>query len=234
MSILTHVSSVPDQRHSSFTSPFMMLSQRRACRLSPLVPTRCHYHRLRFSGRTYCADILWTPRARPFGALCILDSACSYVVCKLGSCCVHSSAPQFDRSLREGAPCATLSMLTYYRTSRSSHVPFWAVCSLSGAQPEIWSVGWNPPVHRIAFRFKLFVAFPSIHVLRRQPRRRARGPRAPLARSTRAEAAQRGSEDVDVRSRLRPDALPYRRFVFGHIVDFMHAFATPSRELRLA
>ena len=32
----------------------------------------------------------------------------------------------------------------------------------------------------------LFVAFPSIHVLRRQPRRRARGPRAPLARSTRA------------------------------------------------
>ena len=88
------------------TSPFMMLSQRRACRLSPgpLVPTRCHEHRLRFSGRTYSADILWTPRARPFGALCILDSACSFVVCKLGSCCVHSSAPQpeFDRSLREG------------------------------------------------------------------------------------------------------------------------------------
>ncbi len=55
------------------TSPFMMLSQRRACRFSPLVPTRCHYHRLRFSGRTFSADILWTPRARPFGALCILD-----------------------------------------------------------------------------------------------------------------------------------------------------------------
>jgi hypothetical protein len=46
--------------------------------------------------------------------------------------------------------------------------------------------------------------------------------------------AKNGSEDVDVRSRLRPDALPFRRFVFGHIVDFMHAFATPSRELRLA
>ena len=58
----------------------------------------------------------------------------------------------------EWTPCATLSMLTYYRTSRSLHFPFWAVCSLSGAQPEIWSVGWSPPVHRIAFR--LFVAFP--------------------------------------------------------------------------
>ena len=41
-------------------------------------------------------------------------------------------------------PCATLSMLTYYRTSRSLHFPFWAVCSLPGAQPEIWSVGWSP------------------------------------------------------------------------------------------
>jgi hypothetical protein len=49
-------------------------------------------------------------------------------------------------------------------------------------------------------------------------RRRVRGPRAPLARATRANTAQHGSEDVDVRSRLRPDALPYRRFVFGHIV----------------
>jgi hypothetical protein len=49
-------------------------------------------------------------------------------------------------------------MLTCYRTSRSLHFPFWAVCSLSGAQPGIWSVGWSPPVHRIAFR--LFVAFP--------------------------------------------------------------------------
>jgi hypothetical protein len=46
-------------------------------------------------------------------------------------------------------------MLTYYRASRSSHFPFGAVCSLSGSQPEIWSVSWNPPVHRIACR--LFV-----------------------------------------------------------------------------
>ena len=164
-----------------------------------------------------------------------MTGACSFVVCKLGSCCVHSSAPQFDRSLREGAPCATLSMLTYYRTSRSLHFPFWAVCSLSGAQPEIWSVGWNPPVHRIAFR--LFVAFPF------NPRpsssappegKGAPGSSGPVHSGR--HTAQDGSEDVDVRSRLRPDsdALPYRRFVFGHIVDSVHAFATRSRELRLA
>ena len=103
--------------------------------------------------------LLWRRRAHARSGRCeFLTGTCSFVVCKLGSCCVHSSAPQFDRSLREGAPCATLSMLTYYRTSRSLHFPFWAVCSLSGAQPEIWSVGWSPPVHRIAFR--LFVAFP--------------------------------------------------------------------------
>ena len=43
----------------------------------PLVPTRIHDHWLRFlclpTGRTNSTDILWTPRARPFGALCILD-----------------------------------------------------------------------------------------------------------------------------------------------------------------
>jgi hypothetical protein len=33
-------------------------------------------------------------------------------------------------------PCATMSTLTCYRTSRSFHFPFWAVCSLSGTQPE--------------------------------------------------------------------------------------------------
>ena len=103
-----------------------------------------------------------------------MTGACSFVVCKLGLCCVHSSAPQFDRSLREGAPCATLSMLTYYRTSRSLHFPFWAVCSLSGAQPEIWSVGWNPPVHRIACR--LFVV-PLNPTFRRSSQ--AEGERAP-------------------------------------------------------
>ena len=81
---------------------------------------------------------------------------------------------------------------------------------------------WNPTgvflqsvAHVEKDKPSLFCCFPSIHLLRRQPRRRARGPRAPLARSTRADTAQRGSEDVDVRSRLRPDALPFRRFVFG-------------------
>ncbi len=55
---------------------------------------------------------------------------------------------------KPGSTCATLSMLIYYRTSRSLHfrVPFGAVCSLSGVQPEIWSVSWKPPVHMIAFR----------------------------------------------------------------------------------
>ena len=130
-------------------------------------------------------------------------------------------------------PCATLSMLTYYRTSRSLHFPFWAVCSLSGAQPEIWSVGWNPPVHRIAFR--LFVAFP----FNQRPSSSAppEGEGAPGSSGpvhSGRHTAQDGSEDVDDRSRLRPDALPSRRFVFGHIVDFMHAFATASRELRHA
>ena len=161
-----------------------------------------------------------------------MTGACSFVVCKLGSCCVHSSAPQFDRSLREGAPCATLSMLTYYRTSRSLHFPFWAVCSLSGSQPEIWSVGWNPPVHRIAFRFVAFPFNPRPSSSAPPEGEGAPGSSGPVHSGR--HTAQDGSEDVDVRSRLRPDALPYRRFVFGHIVDFMHAFATPSRELRLA
>jgi hypothetical protein len=49
-------------------------------------------------------------------------------------------------------------MLTYHRTSRSLHFPFRAVCSLSGSQPEIWSVSWKPPVHRIMIAFRLFVA----------------------------------------------------------------------------
>ena len=138
----------------SQSSPSFQLSQRRVCRLSPSSSADSHTNFwLRFlclpTGRTNSTDTVFlTPRARPFGALCILDNACSFVVCKLGSCCVHSSAPQFDRSLREGAPCATLSMLTYYRTSRSLHFPFWAVCSLSGSQPEIWSVSWKPPVLR--------------------------------------------------------------------------------------
>jgi len=154
-----------------------------------------------------------------------LTGACSFVVCKLGSCCVHSSAPQFDRSLREGAPCATLSMLTYYRTSRSLHFPFWAVCSLSGAQPKIWSVGWNPPVHRIAFR--LFVAFPF------NPRPSSSAPPegegAPGSSGpvhSGRHTAQDGSEDVTARSvsrcvrcsqtiGLRASCRPYTRTCNG-------------------
>ena len=108
--------SMPDFAHLQHTwlsfislsqpSPSIQLSQRRACRLSPLVPPRIHDHWLRFlclpTGRTNSADILWTPRARPVGALRILDSACSFVVCKLGLSCVsthrlHSSIALFVR-----------------------------------------------------------------------------------------------------------------------------------------
>jgi hypothetical protein len=56
----------------------------------------------------------------------------------------------------------------------SSHFPFWAVCSLSGSQPEIWPVSWNPPVHRIACR--LFVV-PLNPTFRRSSQ--AEGERAP-------------------------------------------------------
>ena len=74
----------------SQSSPSIQLSQRRACRLSPLVPTRIHDHLPRClclpTGRTNSTDILWTPRARPVGALCILDCACSLMACNLGFC----------------------------------------------------------------------------------------------------------------------------------------------------
>ena len=89
-------------------SPSIQLSQRRACRLSPLVPTRSLDHRLRFCLPAHGLDfdsaelVFLTPRARLFGALCILDSACSFVVCKLGLSCVsthrlHSSIALFVR-----------------------------------------------------------------------------------------------------------------------------------------
>ena len=85
-----------------------------------------------------------------------------------------SSSPHGSRR----GPCATLpvSMLTYYRTSRSLHFPFWAVCSLSGSHPEIWSVSWKRPVHGIACR--LFVV-PLNPTLRSSSRARAEGERAP-------------------------------------------------------
>ena len=75
--------------------------------------------------------------------------------------------------------------------------------------------------------------FLSIQVLRASTRvRRPPGPTWPG--STRAEAAQDGSEDVTVRSvsvrmRCLTDGLSS-----DNAVDFMHAFATASRELRLA
>ena len=87
---------------------------------------------------------------------------------------VHSFGSLTDRAPREGAPCATLSMLTYYRTSRSSHFPFWALCSLSGSQQEIWSVSWNPPVEKDSLSV---VCVPLIPTFRRSSQ--AEGERAP-------------------------------------------------------
>ena len=88
-------------------SPSIQLSQRRACRLSPLVPTRSLDHRLRFCLPAHgldselCRFTLDAART-PVGALRILDSACSFVVCKLGLSCVsthrlHSSIALFVR-----------------------------------------------------------------------------------------------------------------------------------------
>ena len=53
-------------------------------------------------------------------------------------------------------PCATMSTLTYYRTSRSLNFPFWAVCSLLEPNRRFdLSVGTWARVQRIACR--LFV-----------------------------------------------------------------------------
>jgi hypothetical protein len=60
-----------------------------------------------------------------------------------------------------------MSMFAYYRTSRSFHFPFfpfWAVCSLSGTQPEIWSVSWHRDYLRdigLACRCLLFLSIPN-------------------------------------------------------------------------
>jgi hypothetical protein len=75
--------------------------------------------------------------ARPPGAVLHLCQLAHLVAASSDCVRVHSSAPQFDRSPREGAPCASMSTLTCYRTSRSFHFPFWAVCSLSGTQPDL-------------------------------------------------------------------------------------------------
>jgi len=127
----------------SQSSPSIQLSQRRACRLSTLVPTRSHNHLLRFSKACPRAGILlrgsaslWH-RAHALLALCCIfaNSLIWWLQARIVFVSTRS-APQFDRSPREGAPCATMSKLTCYRTSRSFHFPFWAVCSLSGTQPE--------------------------------------------------------------------------------------------------
>jgi hypothetical protein len=96
-------------------------------------------------------------------------------------------APQLTR-MGHHVPCATLSMLTYYRTSRSSHFPFGAVCSLSGARPEIWSGHRLEPTSTWD-GFSVVRCFPSnsFHVdppSESPTLRRVKGPRAPLARST--------------------------------------------------
>ena len=57
-----------------------------------------------------------------------------------------------------------MSMFAYYRTSRSFHFPFGAVCSLSGTQPEIWSVSWHRDYLRdmgLACRCLLFLSIPN-------------------------------------------------------------------------
>ncbi len=124
-------------------------------------------------------------------------------------------------------PCATLSMLTYYRTSRSLHFPFGAVCSLSGSQPEIWSVSWKRRVHRIACR--LFV-FSLISTFRRSSQ--AEGEGAP------------GSSGPAHLGHRRPKVVA-KTLMFGHNVfvrmrcltddlssDTLSTSCTHSRQLR--
>ncbi len=74
--------------------------------------------------------------------------------------------------------CATMSSHTCYRTSRSFHFPFGAVCSLSGTQPEI-SLGpsrLHPHVEKGIL--SLFVASSQFNVLRASLATRVRRPRA--------------------------------------------------------
>jgi hypothetical protein len=122
MSILTHVSSVPDQRRSSFTSPFHdrdAFPAKRRVGFPPPVPTRSHDHRLRFTVPAHWPD--FNSADLPFGrgaharfGRCapLLDSACSLMACNLGLCCVHSFGSRADRSPPEGASCATMSSHT--------------------------------------------------------------------------------------------------------------------------
>jgi hypothetical protein len=90
-----------------------------------------------------------------------------------------------------------MSSHTCYRTSRSFHFPFGAVCSLSGTQPE-FSLGWVHPHVEKDIR-SLLLASSQFNVLRASTRvRRPPGPTWPG--STRAEAAQH-------QARLHPSLL---------------------------
>jgi len=147
----------------------------------PLVPTRSHDHRLRFTVPAHWPD--FNSADLPFGrgaharfGRCapLLDSACSLMACNLGLCCVHSFGSRADRSPPEGASCATMSSHTCYRTSRSFHFPFWAVCSLSGTQPEFSLGRLHPHVEKDIL--SLFLASSQFNVLRASTR--VRRPRA--------------------------------------------------------
>jgi hypothetical protein len=80
----------------------------------------------------------------------------------------------------EGASCAAMSTRTCYRTSRSFHFPFWAVCSLSGTQPELPLGRLHPHLEKGIL--SLFFASSQFNVLRastRVRRPRALGPQRP-------------------------------------------------------
>ena len=179
----------------------MTLSPRRGVSVSP--------HQCRLAVTTIGCGLLCLPTGRTStlpiyllgaarmpvsGAVlrCLTTGACSLVACNLGLCCVHSFGSRADRSPPEGASCATMSSHTCYRTSRSFHFPFWAVCSLSGTQPEFSLGRLHPHVEKDTL--SLFLASSQFNVLRASTRvRRPPGPTWPG--STRAEAAQHGSED---------------------------------------
>ena len=122
---------MPDQRRSSFTSPFHDAFPAKRRVGFPPRPTRSHDHRLRFTVPAhwpdfYSADLPFGRGAHARFGRCapLLDSACSLMASNLGLCRVHSFGSRSGRSPPEGASCATMSSHTCYRTSRSFHFPF--------------------------------------------------------------------------------------------------------------
>jgi len=114
----------------SQSSPSIQLSQRRACRLSPLVPTRSHNHLLRFSKACPRAGILlrgsaslWH-RAHALLALCYIfaNSLIWWLQARIVFVSTRS-APQFDRSPREGGTCATFFLPLQLPSEYSIIVP---------------------------------------------------------------------------------------------------------------